>query len=107
MNSPERHREIGSREFNPFVPLLLVTLLLVGILGVQLNERLAQQQLLEELIAGQAEPLQESVRMREQFQGLVTGTAQLAAAGNESAQRIQADLERAGVRFTPDTETQN
>jgi hypothetical protein len=97
MNSPE-----PDREFSVFVPLLLVILLLIGILGVQLNERIVQQGLLEELIAGQAEPLEESRRMREQFQGLVAGTARLAAAGNESARRIQSDLERAGVRFTPD-----
>jgi hypothetical protein len=97
MNSPE-----PDREFTAFVPMLLITLLLIGILGVQLNERVAQQKLLEELIAGQAEPLEESRRMREQFQGLVAGTAQLAAAGNDAARRIQSDLERAGVRFTPD-----
>jgi len=102
MNSPE-----PDREFTAFVPLLLVTLLLVGILGVQLSERLAQQKLLEELIAGQAEPLEESVRMREQFQGLVAGTSRLAAAGNEAAARIQADLGRAGVRFTPESADQN
>jgi len=102
MNSPE-----PEREFNVFVPLLLITLLLIGIVSVQLNERLAQQTLLEELIAGQAGPLEESRRMRQQFQGLVAGTAQLASAGNEAARRIQADLERAGVRFTPDPAEQN
>lgn len=107
MSDREQPDDSGAAEFTPFIPLLLVTLLLVGILGVQLNERLAQQQLLEELIAGQAEPLAESIRMRQQFQGLVTGTAQLAAAGNQAALRIQSDLERAGVRFTPDAASQN
>lgn len=98
MNDP-----MPERTHTAFVPLLLITLLLVGILGVQLSDRLAQRASLEELVAGQVEPLEESRGMREQFQGLVAGTARLAARGNEAAQRIQADLERAGVRFNAET----
>ena len=101
MNNPDQEKA-QEQQFTAFVPLLLVILLLIGMSGVQLNERVAQQGLLEELIAGQAEPLEESRRMRSQFQGLVAGTAQLAASGNQAAARIQAELERAGVRFTPD-----
>ena len=83
--------------YSAFLPILLVILVLLAIVGTQVYERLGQRATLGTLIADQQTPLEESRRMREQFQGLVSGVSQLAAQGNANAQRIQADLQRVGV----------
>lgn len=87
--------------YSPFPPLLLVILVLLTVIATQLYERVGQRGSLQEIIASQQEPLQEAQRTRAQFDGLVTGTARLAAAGNANAQRIQADLQRLGIRTNP------
>jgi CHASE1-domain containing sensor protein len=99
MNSQEQ-----SAAYSAFVPLLLVIVLLLGMLGAQLNERVQQRELLQQLISNQSEPLAETRRVREQFQSLVSGTSRLAAAGNVEALRIQAELERVGIRFDANEE---
>jgi uncharacterized BrkB/YihY/UPF0761 family membrane protein len=94
MNSPEQRSA-----YSAFVPLLLVIVLLLGMFGAQLYERVQQREILQQLLSNQSEPLEETRRVREQFQSLVSGTSRLAAAGNVEALRIQAELERVGIRF--------
>lgn len=99
MNSPEQ----GSA-YSAFVPLLLVIVLLLGMFSAQLYDRVQQREVLQQLLSNQNEPLEETRRVREQFQSLVSGTGRLAAAGNVEALRIQADLERVGIRFNANDE---
>ena len=83
--------------YSSFLPVLLVILVLLAIVGTQVYERLGQRETLSTLVADQQEPLEESRRMRDQFEGLVSGVSRLAAQDNANAQRIQADLQRVGV----------
>ncbi len=96
--APQPARAGGQAGYSPFPPLLLVILVLLTIIATQLYERVGQRVSLQEFVASQQEPLQEAQRTRAQFDGLVNGTARLAAAGNPNAQRIQADLQRLGIR---------
>ncbi len=99
MNSPEQRSA-----YSAFVPLLLVIVLLLGMFAAELYERVQQRQILQQLLSNQSEPLEETRRVREQFQSLVSGTSRLAAAGNVEALRIQGELERVGIRFNANDE---
>ena len=50
--------------------------------------------------AGQEAATQQSLRMRQQLDVLATGTARLAAGGDQNAAKIVEDFRRQGVTFT-------
>lgn len=85
--------------YSPFIPLILiVTTLLVGQISLLLAQ-IGEQQLLVKAKQAQQTTLQQAQALREQFQGLVNGTKQLADSGHPAAQQVVEELERSGITF--------
>ena len=83
-----------------FLPLLLLALSLLAMAGFQTYQLLQQRTNLEALRANQESVVLESQRIRSQLQSIAEGTADLAATGNENAQRIVDELARQGITVT-------
>jgi hypothetical protein len=83
-----------------FPPLLLLALSLLAMAGFQAYQLVLQQNNLQALRANQEPAVAESQRIRAQLQSITQGTADLAAAGNENAQRIIDELARQGITVT-------
>lgn len=83
-----------------FAPVLLLALSLLAMAGFQTWQLLQQQGNLQTVRANQETAVEESRRIRAQLQSLTQGTADLAAAGNQNAQRIVDELARQGVTLT-------
>ncbi len=92
--------------YSPGLPLFLTIAVLLALLGSDLYSRLQQRTALREDIALQKEPLAESMQVRQQFEGLISGIGQLAASGNQVAQQVQDELQRRGFNLAsrPDSE---
>ena len=83
-----------------FAPVFLLALSLLAMAGYQTWQLFQQQANLQTVRANQEPAVDESQRIRAQLQSLTTGTADLAAAGNQNAQRIVDELSRQGVTLT-------
>lgn len=83
-----------------FAPVFLLALSLLAMTGFQTWQLVQQQANLETVRANQQPAVEESQRIRTQLRSLTRGTADLAAAGNQNAQRIVDELARQGVNLT-------
>jgi hypothetical protein len=90
----------GPARRSPFVPVFLLALSLLAMTGFQSWQLLQQQARLQTLRENQEPAVAETQHIREQLQALTQGTAKLAAAGNQNAQRIIDELARQGVKVT-------
>ncbi len=90
------------RDYSPGIPLLLTLVLLLSLVGADLYGRLQQRDALRSTIAQQQEALEESVQVRQQFDGLISGISRLAAGGNQVARQVQDELGRRGFRLPAD-----
>ena len=101
MNWLELKNKDGS--FSAFLPMLLLAWTMVTLAGLQTYGLLSERDQLATALANQAAPLEEAQRVRAQLQSLATGAADLAAQGNENAQRLIAELAKQGVTVNPST----
>ncbi|MGI9330072.1 MAG: hypothetical protein ACR2QB_05095 [Gammaproteobacteria bacterium] len=83
-----------------FAPLFLMLSSLLAMAGFETYQLWTDEQSLESLRIGQEGALEESRRVRAQLQAIARGTAELAAAGNENAQRVVDSLESQGFTLS-------
>ena len=88
-------------KYGVFLPLLLLNIALVIWFGFQTQHMVAERSQAQELLAGQAQVLQNAQQLRRQLDVLASGTKRLADGGNENAQAITAALEQRGITITP------
>ncbi|MCV2360338.1 hypothetical protein LNV08_15285 [Paucibacter sp. TC2R-5] len=82
---------------SPFVPVLLMGVALVGWLGFQAVQLVAERNQLNAQSAALAPTLEKAAKLREQGDALVNATQALATQGNANAQRMVAELQRQGI----------
>ena len=102
--SDQSHTGADNQRHSMFVPLLLVVLALLLMTGFQTIQLSREHELLNSRLQFQTGPLEESRKIREQLQAVATSTARLADNGNENAQRIIDQLQKAGIQIDPDSE---
>jgi hypothetical protein len=103
----EYSRESRSPGRSGFVPLLLLALAMLLLVGSQTSQLLQQKTNLTDLRSGQDAPLDESRKVREQFESIAKGTARLASQGNENARALLKNLRALGIVVGKDQATIN
>lgn len=94
-------REQGRGRNGVFLPLLLLNIALVIWFGFQTQHLVAERSQAQELMAGQAQVLENAQQLRRQLDVLASGTRRLADSGNENALAITMALEQRGITITP------
>ena len=105
MNEPAQQRQAprrppASQEPSLLVPVFLTIIAVVLMFGFQTYTLMQERQALEANRDAQATPFTESQNLRNQFEAIASGAAQLADEGNPNASAIVAALARAGVTIT-------
>ena len=87
--------------YSPFVPVLLMGVALVGWLGFQTVQLVAERNQLSAQTTAMAPTLENAAKLRTQGDALVNATQALASQGNPNAQRMVAELQRRGITIKP------
>jgi hypothetical protein len=82
-----------------FAPVALIALVLVGMLGSDIYHGYRQHHALGDQVLAIKKSVTDARKVRDQFDALVRGVAELAGNGNDNAAAIVASLEKAGVKF--------
>lgn len=80
-----------------FVPMVIVVLTLLFMAGMQTSELLRERNKLIDSKIGQDKRVEESQKVRSQFNSIAKGTAQLAAQGDQNAVLLLKQLKTLGV----------
>jgi len=83
------------------VPVLLGTIALLAVVGLQTTALLMERGGLHDLRTSQDSPLEQGQKVRTQLDALAGGTAKLAQQGNAGAKAIVDDLQRQGIQIKP------
>lgn len=88
----KQEQSSGRTGHSVFVPVLFVALTLLFMAGFQSYHLVQQKGNLANLKSGQDRPLEESRKVRTQFNSIARGTAQLASQGNRNAAALLEQL---------------
>jgi len=94
----------GHEQFNTyssFYPLLLVAATLLLMTVFQASQLFRERTELTRIAFNQEKPMQESRKVRAQFDAIATQTAKLAAQGNRNAGLVVAQLKKRGISIDP------
>lgn len=101
----EKYAALPRRERSVFIPVLVLGLAMLMLTGFQAFQLVRERDALALRIENLQSPLAESKNMRSQLQSIAQSTAKLAKQGNENAQRIIAQLRKAGITVSVDEAT--
>jgi hypothetical protein len=90
------------RQFNPFLPVLLLVLAVLAWYSFQLVQLLTERSNLVKARAAQVAPLEQATKLRGALDSLVRKTGRLAAAGNPNARQVVDALRQRGINVDPD-----
>lgn len=85
----------------PFVPLLLGTLSLLGWLGFQTYQLMADREALQAAHQGQQQTVDNAGKLRGSLDALAADTQRMADAGNGNARLLVEELRKRGVTINP------
>jgi hypothetical protein len=88
---------VAMHSHSPFVPLLLGGLAMLGWLGFQVQQQLAERELLVAAHASQQQTVDKAGKLRASLDALAADTQRMAQAGNPSAKLLVDELARRGV----------
>jgi hypothetical protein len=88
---------------SPFVPMLLLTLVMTGWFTFQAAQLVRERDTLRVMRAGQEKNVEESTKLRGSLDALLHETAALAANGNTSARLVVEGLTKRGITINPNT----
>lgn len=97
----EDSRQKKRPERSAFVPMTLMVITLLIMASFQTGQLYREKENLISIKLNQKKPLEESRKVRTQFDSIATDTAKLAAQGNENAQLLLIQLEKMGVSVSP------
>ena len=80
-----------------FLPLLLAALALLGWMAYQLQQQVAEHQLLQAAYASQQQTVDSSGKLRASLDALAADTQRLADSGNPNARALVDELKKRGV----------
>ncbi len=86
---------------SPFLPILIIGLVLLGWFGFQATQLRAERDAIIVAVANQEKPLGESKKLRDSFYALAHGAEVLADGGNPNARLIVDGLKKRGITITP------
>ena len=90
---------------SPFVPLLLLALVLAGWFTFQTSQLFRERDNLRVLRASQEQSVQESTKLRGSLDAIMHETAALAAQGSVSARLVVEGLAKRGITINPNSPT--
>lgn len=96
-----RDRLASDEPSSPFLPLLLVTLAMVGLLLFQGLQLLKEHSALDAVRDAQQPAWREAQRLQAQLEGVAGATAQLAEQGNPNARLVVDALRSRGITIDP------
>ncbi|MCG6943300.1 MAG: hypothetical protein LJE69_18870 [Thiohalocapsa sp.] len=97
-----RERFTGDKPTSAFLPILLVTCAITGLLLFQATQLSKDRSALVDLRAGQKPAYKEAQRLQDQLEGIAADTAVLAGKGNGNAILIVEALRSRGITIDPD-----
>lgn len=98
-----RHPATMQRLASPFLPILVLALVLAGWFLFQSLQLLRERDAMQAAIANQEKQMQESKKLRDSLDAIAKGTASLADAGNPNAKLIVDELKKRGITISPNT----
>jgi hypothetical protein len=107
MNRAFRHalrQHLRRPPTSPFIPLLLLTIAVTGLLLFETWGLFEDRAALASLRVGQTPAYREAQRLQGQLEGMAIGLAQLAIKGNPNAQLIVAALRSRGITINTDAD---
>jgi hypothetical protein len=96
-----RERFVGDKPTSAFLPILLVTCAITGLLLFQASQLYADRSQLAVLRATQKPAFDEARRLQDQLEGMAADTALLADKGNANARLIVDALRSRGITIDP------
>lgn len=96
-----RERLVGDKPTSAFLPILLVTCAITGLLLFQAAQLYADRSQLAVLRATQKPAFDEAQRLQDQLEGMAADTAMLADKGNANARLIVDALRSRGITIDP------
>lgn len=96
-----RSLETSQWTYGIFLPLLLLTLGLVGWFGFQAFQLVKERSLLKQVQASQETQVQQSTKLRSALDALATDTARLAERGNANAKLLVDELGKRNITINP------
>jgi hypothetical protein len=97
-----RQQLLSDTSTSAFLPILLVTCAITGLLLFQAWQLYKDRRVLADLRANQRPAYVEAQRLQTQLEGVAAGTAELAKQGNANAQLIVEALRSRGITINPD-----
>lgn len=95
--SPQRPATARQTKRSIFLPLAMVAVAVAGLTFSEVFKALDRRAALKQRIDSLSEPVEDSRKVRVQFETLANGVATLAASGNGNAKLIMDRLNKAGV----------
>lgn len=89
------------RVYSPFVPLLLVGCAVLGWMAFQTQQLASERSNLERAHTSQAQPIEQSRKLRAALDSVAASTQRLADSGNASAKLVVDELKRRGITINP------
>ncbi len=86
---------------SPFLPILIMGLVLLGWFGFQATQLRAERDAISAAITNQDKPVNESKKLRDSFYAIAHGSEVLADGGNPNARLIVDGLKKRGITITP------
>lgn len=96
-----RKRLTSDSPTGPFLPLLLVTLAMVGLLSFQALQLWREHSTLAAVRSAQEPAYREAQRLQDQLEGMASSTARLADEGNPNARLVVDALRSRGITIDP------
>jgi len=91
-----------SRPGSVFLPLLLLSLAMLGWFGFQAYQLLTEREQIASARSNIEPQVQAATKLRASLDAVASGTAKLAAGGNPNARVIVDELRRRGITINPD-----
>lgn len=86
---------------NPFLPLLLLSIALVGWFSFQTFQLMDERKQLDALKAGQEAQIEAAARVRASLDTVAAATGRLAEGGNVNARILVEELRKRGITINP------
>jgi len=96
-----RRADVESDTISPFIPMLILGLVLAAWFGFQAVQLRAERSVMTDLLTNQEKQVQDSKKLRDSLDAIAKGTAQLAAGGNSNAKLILDELKKRGITISP------
>jgi hypothetical protein len=97
----------GMRVYSPFAPLLLIGCAVLGWMGFQTHQLMSERSNLDAARTNQAQPLEQSRKLRAALDSIAASTQRLADSGDPNAKQLVDELKKRGITINPSAPSTN